>query len=290
MVMGQVDSSNFYPISTGGDEIRFDGVWNHYPTSTQQTWFYTIVSSPDNPSYLACTSIDFPTAIIVDNFYGGGTWTTKTSRTPRSYVVISGDSMVVNKPIPPGTSLKFYFIINENLLIKKQKVITLWDDSDNPTDIWTDSIWAPSHELLSGGALPIHLVSFQAKLIDNNNNVTLDWTTASEINNNFFTIEKSTNLTSWDEVNRVYSMGNSNTFVNYSCLDDLTSQQDPIIYYRLSQTDYDGNTKVYNTNIVSVLINKEQQYINKKILLFDGAKFRIRISDNYDVNGRMIDH
>jgi len=86
--------------------------------------------------------------------------------------------------------------------------------------------------------LPIELIDFNGKYI-NDNKIELYWTTATEINNDYFTIEKSSDLNSWSILTTVKGAGNSNTMLNYSCFDN-----NPYIgttnYYRLKQTDYNG--------------------------------------------------
>jgi len=93
-------------------------------------------------------------------------------------------------------------------------------------------------ELSEGsGNLPIELISFKAN--NNQKSVELNWTTATEINNNFFTIERSTDTENWEEISFIAGAGNSNDILTYSFVDN-----NPIIgkmYYRLKQTDYDGS-------------------------------------------------
>jgi len=85
-------------------------------------------------------------------------------------------------------------------------------------------------------SLPVELVSFEGTCDDNK--VILSWVTASEINNNYFTIEKSTDALNWETLITVAGAGNSNYFLSYSVTDDgLNARRH---YYRLKQTDYDG--------------------------------------------------
>lgn len=83
--------------------------------------------------------------------------------------------------------------------------------------------------------LPVELVYFKAILDDNQ--VMLKWQTATETNNDYFTIEKSSNGSEFEEVARIKGAGYSSDYINYSFTDDRpyfgTS------YYRLKQTDYD---------------------------------------------------
>ena len=100
--------------------------------------------------------------------------------------------------------------------------------------------------------LPVELLKFSASL--ENKSVSLDWITATEINNDYFIVEKSQDAISFKNIGMVYSLadgGNSNTILNYNFIDnDVTSG---VYYYRLKQFDIDG-TYTYS-EIVSVILN-----------------------------------
>lgn len=86
--------------------------------------------------------------------------------------------------------------------------------------------------------LPIELLEFNATLEDNRR-VRLDWTTGSENDNDYFTIERSTDVLAWSEVGTVDGAGNSNSAISYNTYDE-----DPLhglSYYRLTQTDFGGD-------------------------------------------------
>lgn len=86
--------------------------------------------------------------------------------------------------------------------------------------------------------LPIVLKDFQASLIDHS--VKLVWKTASEINNDHFTIERSENGEDFYEMTKVKGAGNKNTATRYIYWDEQAAAG--ISYYRLKQTDFDGTT------------------------------------------------
>lgn len=67
--------------------------------------------------------------------------------------------------------------------------------------------------LNGGGALPIELLEFTAKS-DLNNSVALEWTTASEVNNDYFELQKSNDGVNFETFAKVKSKGNSNTQKN----------------------------------------------------------------------------
>lgn len=86
------------------------------------------------------------------------------------------------------------------------------------------------------GTLPIELVNFYGKHYGEN--IKLFWTTASEINNDYFIIYKSSDGINYSELDRVDGSGNSNVYMNYEYLDNQIC--DTIVYYKLRQVDYDG--------------------------------------------------
>jgi hypothetical protein len=90
----------------------------------------------------------------------------------------------------------------------------------------------------SPNPLPIELLSFTATL---KGNITqLDWTTASETNNDFFTVERTRDGFTYETVGTLKGAGNSNELLSYRFYDLLP--YNGISYYRLKQTDYDGKT------------------------------------------------
>lgn len=88
--------------------------------------------------------------------------------------------------------------------------------------------------------LPIELVNFNVQC-RSNNLVEVNWTTQTEYNNDFFTIEKSEDGENWNEIANIKGAGNSSSEKNYTY-----KYQDNIkalTYFRLKQTDFDRNSK-----------------------------------------------
>jgi len=87
-------------------------------------------------------------------------------------------------------------------------------------------------------SLPIELINFSALLQPGG--VELNWATASELNNDFFTIERGTDIEKFEKVKIVNGQGTKGTQTNYSEIDETPLAGTS--YYRLKQTDYDGNS------------------------------------------------
>jgi len=139
-----------------------------------------------------------------------------------------------------------------------------------------------------GTPLPIELLSFNTTETSNHS-VKIEWQTASEINNDYFTIERSKNGFEWEEIKRINGAGNSSSLLNYTTID--VSPYLGTSYYRLKQTDFDGRfsySKIVAVNIES--FNTVLIYPNptNDIITITGAEanleeIRILNSSNQDV-------
>jgi type IX secretion system substrate protein len=152
-----------------------------------------------------------------------------------------------------------------------------------------NSIWA-----LAGNAspLPIELLSFTAEAQDNKQ-VLCKWVTVSEINNDYFTVERSLDGFNFEEVGIVAGAGNSTATLEYQFTD-----KDPyfgLSYYRLKQTDYDGSNNW--SQIVPVTLREKTSggvsvYPNPSAGIYyinsDGAGYQIDRLQVYDLTGRIV--
>jgi hypothetical protein len=96
-------------------------------------------------------------------------------------------------------------------------------------------------------ALPITLIYFGADKYENDK-ANITWSTAMEINNQFFSIERSADALTWASIGQVQGAGNSTDQKNYSLID--SKPLPGTNYYRLKQVDYDG--KFTYSDIVEV--------------------------------------
>lgn len=85
-------------------------------------------------------------------------------------------------------------------------------------------------------ALSIGLIHFNTECL--NGNTDLTWSTATETNNDYFTIEFSKDAVSWIISKQMDGAGNSTSVLNYNYTDSMSYSK--ISYYRLKQTDFDG--------------------------------------------------
>jgi len=146
----------------------------------------------------------------------------------------------------------------------------------------------------SNNPLPVELLSFTAK--SNGKVVMVNWTTATETNNDFFTVERSRDGINFEPVAFVQGAGTINQMQEYSATDN--SPLEGISYYRLKQTDFDGSFEY--SDMVAVQIRKFNDvtmhvfpnpvlHNRVNILISDpGAGNRISMM-LYDLQGRIIE-
>lgn len=95
--------------------------------------------------------------------------------------------------------------------------------------------------------LPVSLLGFEGQC--NDTEVLLKWSTASETNNSYFSVERSSDGKNFKEVGQVAGAGTSSTMKTYRFTDLHPSGG--INYYRLSQTDFDGTREYFRMIAVS---------------------------------------
>lgn len=112
------------------------------------------------------------------------------------------------------------------------------------------------HKNNEGSALPVKLTNFSASCDDI---VSINWTTATEQNSDYFVLEKSRDGESWFYVESQQAAGNSNSTINYRLSDE--NNWNSVTYYRLKQVDFDGKEEIYGP--ISVLCDGDKS--NMKI-------------------------
>ncbi|MDY0315341.1 MAG: T9SS type A sorting domain-containing protein, partial [Bacteroidales bacterium] len=130
-----------------------------------------------------------------------------------------------------------------------------------------------------GSPLPITLSSFSAECNDNNE-VILSWSTASEINNDYFEIQRSTQGLAWEVIATVQGAGFSNIILDYDYLDK--EKPNTTTYYRLRQIDYDGSSKLSDIIQIRCENNMEKPVISVYPNPFTSS-FNIEF-ENWDLN------
>jgi hypothetical protein len=99
--------------------------------------------------------------------------------------------------------------------------------------------------------LPIELLTFDGFPQGSNNK--LLWKTASELNNNYFELERSSDAINFTAIGRVQGSGNSTTMREYTAVDENPNKG--VTYYRLNQVDYNGQSS--SSGIISIDRNRK---------------------------------
>jgi len=126
--------------------------------------------------------------------------------------------------------------------------------------------------------LPITLVSFDAKPYQND--VKVSWQTASEVDNDYFTVERSENGVDFFDLSRVDGAGNSAHTINYFTMD--TDFNRTVLYYRLKLTSFNGEesfsdiasvdmSQTQNQGVIIMTVNSLGQEVDEtaKGIVFD---------------------
>jgi len=95
-------------------------------------------------------------------------------------------------------------------------------------------------------ALPVELLSFTGKVV--HTGIELQWKTATEINNDYFNVEKLVNNEKYVSIGKIKGKGTTAVLSQYQYVDEYPSQGRS--YYRLKQTDFDG--KFTYSNVISI--------------------------------------
>lgn len=138
--------------------------------------------------------------------------------------------------------------------------------------------------------LPVVLLDFSAKAQENQ--VSINWSTSSEINNDYFNVEKSLDGINWVVIGRVESIGNSETITNYSLVDN--NPVSGVQYYRLKQTDING-TYTYSAKVpvnyggkviatVSVFPNPASDVLNVELSNGEQSEIKFTIYNSVGQN------
>ncbi len=191
-----------------------------------RVWYALSVTNATDPGNITITFDldDYPASAT--ETVAGADYRIITSASPWSYATtVSGPTLDIG-----NNTVSFVIAIDE---INKR----------NFTLATIDNVTSP---------LPIDLLSFDA--VAKHGAVALNWQTASEINNDFFTVEKSRSANDWEVVAIVKGAGNSSSLLTYDAMDPTPYKG--VSYYRLKQTDFNGD---YDYSSIQAVNFNEQE-------------------------------
>ena len=199
----------------------------------QDVWFKVVV-----PQYVTVLDFDTQTGDITDGgmtIYRG---------TPGSLTEIECDDDDALDGLMP-------WIYREDFIPGETIYIRFWEYGGGTVGTFKMFVSTPQ-------ALPVVLTQFEASPYPQWN--VIKWTTASEQNSDYFSLESSVDGEMWREIAKRPSAGNSTEEIKYSWIDYT---QKELTYYRLIQYDIDGKYETYGPIVVSKTINKTiVKYVN----------------------------
>ncbi len=247
--------------------LKVNGVNTSFTTSTASPYSFT-VSTPGTYEFVSSV----PSSGCVGSVSGA---IEITSRNPEINAVYTG-CVATEKP-----SYQFYATENSvgttfTYTVQSIDAGTMPSPSSNSTGLFTfDSATTSAQILLTvdygggiscnrtttfsslacaaSGPLPVELVYFKATKYGAN--ASLKWITLSELNNNYFEVEHSTDAVNFTTIGSVEGNGTTNARHDYSFLH--TSPPSGINYYRLKQVDYDGQYKYSNIEFLNFDIDNQ---------------------------------
>lgn len=113
------------------------------------------------------------------------------------------------------------------------------------------------------GVLPVELTSFSG--LHFSYEVLLSWSTATELNNHGFEVERSLDKINWATIGFRKGKGTTSETQDYTYSDDISEISTQKLYYKLKQIDFNGNfeySKIVEVNISPVKFSLSQNYPN----------------------------
>lgn len=214
-----------------------------------------------------------------------GSWVpvgTAAAVTGTSTTAPSDIPITVNVVIPAGQSQSFYLTRTDNIVANRHLYNT--GTGTAGTTVYaadanlqiTEAEYLDTYFLLQVGVrrpsldvhytlncpLPIELLNFDGEFKNGANR--LSWTCATEKNNDYFSLERSIDGVTFNEIATIDGAGNSTQQTSYS-FDDRIFIKDTVNYYRLKQVDFNGNFEYFH--IVAIENDSQTSTLLKKINL-----------------------
>ena len=239
--IGRVDADNFHADARGGGTVRMLN-----PSDLEDDEF--LLWGHDGGSELADNYNDIPDG--VDSRLGR-VWRVSEVSTQGSPVDVGALEirwdLSANEPVPAG-KLRLLIDLNDNgSFVDDQPVggaVALGDSIFAFTGV---SQLANGRRFSLGIVqaeqliLPVKLITFSVDRVPANGTAKIMWQTAQEADNDYFTVERSSDATHWEDLQKLSASGNATTGAHYATVDRRPLPGTS--YYRLRQTDTDGTSR-----------------------------------------------
>lgn len=252
IVYGLLEAS----IPAGTNTFVVSGINNPLNAGDEAIYTALMFENVDAVNYLAsngcqgCNSIDLPSVTPNDanNMIIGFT----TSGSDRAISQGAGYTLVSSNNISNGGGLFTAFSETDGLAAAAQYITGTTSAQTVPFSMSGAADISGNVEvafrLVSNVLLPVELTSFSVSNADKDNVVS--WETSSEINNDYFEIERSSDGFFWESVGKVEGKGTSFEQNNYTHIDENVECM--TCYYRLKQVNEDGSYEYSNVEVVKL--------------------------------------
>lgn len=212
--------------------------------------------SSSSPTFIAGMHSDQSPTSANDANWSGGVTNNQTSALPNS-LTTGTDAIRLHNSGAESDNWQFDCSSgtvsgNVNTIRSSINSISNWnnDNSNAYSPVDPQCSWAIT-------PVPVKLVDFRA-VSSPSGAVILKWTTATEINNSHFIIERRSRNGYFEEIGRVEGFGNSTQLIDYMFEDESTSPKKfGARFYRLNQVDFDGSNEF--SGIVKVVSNEQAE-------------------------------
>ncbi len=179
----------------------------------------------------------------VQHQINAGTWTT--------------DTIVYGAGAPAVATLNDSILLDTGSVLRFR--VTLRSTASNHFwSIKNGEISVNNATIKGEGSLPITLVDFYGRQLGNS--IKINWTTASETNNEYFVIERSSDNVNFENISIIDGAGNSTILLDYSFTD--SEPLNATGYYRIKQVDFNGEYTYSNPISVSFKAEENVTFIN----------------------------
>lgn len=285
-----LNSSLEYPNYGGTEalEVRFtnDNPFSLYPPGTQwnsnssgplyiEPYIVTVVV-PAGMAFPATTPAGFP---------AGWDYTQIAPTT----IQLQPNSIIPAFADDPGGAVTVFTIPVELLApVNNQPYTVMFTTTGLPYRIPSGTTITSGGDItVQGVPLPVSFSGFTAK--GDGCAVSLDWTTAIEVNNKLFQVERSANGKTFEAIAEVKGAGNSNQPVKYAFVDKAPLNGHN--FYRIRQIDFDGKSKYSAIEQVQVNCYEEniRVYPNpaEQVVYISGLRDQTTV-EVYDVSGKRV--
>jgi photosystem II stability/assembly factor-like uncharacterized protein len=265
MVMYATSGANVFLSTDGGS--TFTNKTSGLPNKT----ITSVYVHPNDENIALLTFSGFGTHKVYKTTNMGSSWSSINGNLPDSPV---NDLVVYTEDL---TNPNTYFVATDVGVFLTQDNGGHWAELPNnlPNTVILHLDYSPSNQMLRAGThgrgvyeafidltIPVELTSFAAET--DVNKVLLNWSTATETNNQGFEIERKLKNQEWTRIGFVEGNGTSTEIKNYSYSDDFSIlPYEGTVLYRLKQIDYDGSFEYSEQVSVNLSFIPSEFYVSQ---------------------------